>query len=300
MSFDIESPTLSGIEVITSNGPVMIEHLDGHAQLITTNGWIEVSNHVGSVYARSNNGEIRVTDLDGPVDAKSSNGDIVIASVTDLVQARSSNGDIRIREAELAVAANTANGVIDLALSDDAPGPVMATTSNGRISLSLGHAFSGKLEMRTNENIAIAPEFQDRVVYWERGSAQLDFGDGDDSLLANVNASISVDEREQGNASLLSVPQFPQLRAFRLIRNDLMPATLVFDIEVVGIALRFPSQDFPGVFEILPTAAAVGSSPEDIECMGHRKLQALVDNADAVGMGQKARELPAGVGSVVR
>lgn len=63
---------------------------------------------------------------------------------------------------------------------------------------------------------------------------------------------------------------------------DLVPASFVVDLELVGAVQRFPSEDIFGVLDVYPAVLVVGSRAEDVEFQGGRGLQALVDHCDAV------------------
>jgi hypothetical protein len=85
-----------------------------------TNGVIDVSNVTGPVDVRTTNGNVRGNDLSGRIDAQTTNGtvNIGVAKVTD---------HIRV---------STTNGSVSLEIPADAKADLLATVTNGGISVN--------------------------------------------------------------------------------------------------------------------------------------------------------------------
>lgn len=88
--------------------------------LTNTNGLVSVTDMTGTVEAHTTNGGVRGTALTGRVDASTTNGgvNIELASVT---------ADVKLR---------TTNGGVTLLVPDDAKADIVATCTNGGISVS--------------------------------------------------------------------------------------------------------------------------------------------------------------------
>lgn len=90
-------------------------------RLRTANGAINVHDFTGHVVASSANGRIGVTDLTGGIEARAQNGNVSVG----LARFGTDPVDIRV-----------SNGVLDLALPADTAASVLATATNGSITIS--------------------------------------------------------------------------------------------------------------------------------------------------------------------
>ncbi len=107
-------------------------------RIVSSNGSVRIEDIEGSVNARSSNGSIRVWRLNGGLDAQTSNGAIEVAGQTGNSTLRTSNGSIRVEINSGALSATTSNGSINARLmKPDAAQPVRLDSSNGHIDLSL-------------------------------------------------------------------------------------------------------------------------------------------------------------------
>jgi putative adhesin len=86
-----------------------------------TNGAVVVKGAAGRVLARTTNGSVTMRDLTGPVEARTTNGSLNV----DLASVKSER-----------VALRTTNGSLTLHVPDDAKADVVATWTNGGISVS--------------------------------------------------------------------------------------------------------------------------------------------------------------------
>jgi DUF4097 and DUF4098 domain-containing protein YvlB len=151
-------------------------------ELKTGNGRIRTANFSGALVAETSNGEIEVTDHNGTVKADTSNGAILLRNVGNVV-------------------ADTSNGAIEVSLRDDATGPVKMDSSNGALSLTVGKAFVGTIKADTSNGGVLATcaraskvtvkKTSAEIVY---GSATVEYGKGEESVLDTSNGTVTINE----------------------------------------------------------------------------------------------------------
>lgn len=176
-SIVVTMPSLSGAEVVTSNGVVIVDGVAGDVTVVTSNGRLELSRISGAVTATSSNGRIEAQEIGRTLKLTTSNGAVTTRSVAGAQTVVSSNGRI---DAEVAVA------------------PLSITTSNGSLTLALGSGFAGTLELRTSNGKIEAPETlgADQVRI-DRKDATLRFGaDEPRSTATTSNGRITVRRME--------------------------------------------------------------------------------------------------------
>lgn len=118
---ELSGVRVNGTELRTSNGPVRVDGArGGDLTAASSNGGIEVRGAEGYVTARTSNGPITVEGTGGVADLDTSNGPIS-------AEIPAVRGDVDIR---------TSNGPITLRLAEGLDARVVATTSNGRITVS--------------------------------------------------------------------------------------------------------------------------------------------------------------------
>jgi DUF4097 and DUF4098 domain-containing protein YvlB len=146
----------------SSNGGILVNGVEGSANLQTSNGRIEAIRMVGKLVVETTNGSI---DLGGH---------------TGLVKARTSNGKISGEIAKGWLDAHTSNGGIDVRLLEiDSPEPVRLETSNGNINVTLnaGHALRART---SNSSITLhLPEKADATLHAETSNSRIDSDFGD-------------------------------------------------------------------------------------------------------------------------
>lgn len=112
---------VDGTELRTSNGPVLVDGAPGGDLFATSsNGRIEVRGAEGYITARTSNAGITVEDSAGVVELQTSNGPITAAIPA-------VRGDVDVR---------TSNGAIALRLAEALDARIVATPSNGGISVN--------------------------------------------------------------------------------------------------------------------------------------------------------------------
>ncbi len=116
--------------IVTSNGPIRLDDLDGGASVRTSNGPVHVSHLRGSLDVETSNGPVEATGVTGSTVVHTSNGPVQLTM--DAI------GDVR---------ASTSNGPITVRVPPGAGADVRARNSNGPISTDFdvkGAGFSSK------------------------------------------------------------------------------------------------------------------------------------------------------------
>jgi Putative adhesin len=122
--------------IVTSNGPISVDSIDGSARLHTSNGRIRGSGITGALDAETSNGQVALTDLGGPATVHTSNGAVELTFDT-------------VHE----VRAGTSNGTITLRLPAGAGASIHARTSNGAISSDFDVTAHGLLSKHSLEGM---------------------------------------------------------------------------------------------------------------------------------------------------
>lgn len=149
--------------IVTSNGAVRVENVDGRCRIRTSNGSVRVMDSAGEVNLETSNGRVEVERFSGMVDLRTSNGAIRAKAVKGQMVAATSNGPIEVEGGGLDVSRpvrlETSNGAIRLRLSDSGALPeVRAHTSNGPITVSLPGSAGARLRAATS-NAPITTDF---------------------------------------------------------------------------------------------------------------------------------------------
>jgi hypothetical protein len=115
-------------------------HVPRHTELasiVSSNGKITVESIEGASHLRTSNGSVHVTGLVGPLEVQTSNGTVEVADVIGDTTLRTSNGTIRADVRKGRFGATTSNGSITVRLMDADPNPVRLESSNGHIELTM-------------------------------------------------------------------------------------------------------------------------------------------------------------------
>lgn len=127
--------------VVSTNGGIRANGLEGTAHLRTSNGSIHVGRLQGNIEVQTTNGAIEAEEIDGPAHLHTSNGHIRGDSLRGAVEATSTNGGIRIHQPAGVGAStyrlSTSNAAIELTLDGMLKGDVRATTTNGSITMHM-------------------------------------------------------------------------------------------------------------------------------------------------------------------
>ena len=160
----IRVPRQTALEnIASSNGSLRVDDIDGNAHLATSNGSIHLGRLNGNVEAHSSNGSIEVKDVKGDVNFTTSNGGVHAENVEGSFEAQTSNGGIRARLHDTPsghpIRLSTSNGDIDLAVDSLHQNDVIATTSNGPITVRMPANAGASLHASTNSNGSVRSDF---------------------------------------------------------------------------------------------------------------------------------------------
>jgi Putative adhesin len=132
-------------DVRSSNGSLRVEDIDGNAHLATSNGSIHLGKIHGNVEARTSNGSVEVNEIDGSFEAETSNGGI--------------RAHLHDTESGHPIRLSTSNGGIDLQVDSPRQNDVVASTSNGPITVRMPGNVSASLHASTNSNGSVRSDF---------------------------------------------------------------------------------------------------------------------------------------------
>lgn len=142
--------------VVSTNGSLKANDLDGVAHLRTSNGSIHLGRLHGNVEAQTTNGSIEAEEIDGAAHLHTSNGHVRTEAVKGPVEASTSNGGIHIHEvahgSNQGFRLSTSNGPIELTVDEQLKSDVRATTTNGSITLHLPASTVARVTAATTHN----------------------------------------------------------------------------------------------------------------------------------------------------
>ncbi|MEO8125851.1 MAG: DUF4097 family beta strand repeat-containing protein, partial [Bryobacteraceae bacterium] len=184
--------------IVSSNGAVRVESVDGPASLKTSNGAIRVSRVNGLVDLHTSNGSVDVNDQSGGLIIRTSNGGVHVDNVRGSFEATTSNGGIHARlsdpESQKPVKLESSNGTIELTMERINNNEVRINTSNSSIQLRLPANAGGQLRAHTS-NSSITTDFDVNVKAGQISKSRLDgtIGSGGPMFdLSTSNGNIKV------------------------------------------------------------------------------------------------------------
>lgn len=145
--------------IVSSNGKITVESIEGASHLRTSNGSVHASSLVGPLEVQTSNGTVEVRDIVGDTTLRSSNGTIRADVRKGRFGATTSNGSITVRLMEAdsnPVRLESSNGHIELTM--DAVREVKASTSNSSITVRLPGSANATLDAHTS-NSSITCDF---------------------------------------------------------------------------------------------------------------------------------------------
>lgn len=149
--------------IVSSNGGLKVEDVDGEARLETSNGSVKLYRHTGKVNVKTSNASIEALSLVGDFSGRTSNGSIKVDGLKGAFEADTSNASIVARIDKLPAGrplkADSSNGSIELYLPDYADQPVEADTSNSSITLRLPASANAEVRVSTT-NSSISNDFE--------------------------------------------------------------------------------------------------------------------------------------------
>jgi DUF4097 and DUF4098 domain-containing protein YvlB len=140
--FRIQVPFKTRLDrIVSSNGRLRIEKVEGPGRLRTSNGPVKLLDHTGDVEVTTSNGPVDLSGFRGVAQVTTSNGPISVDALqllsTSSVRLKTSNGPITVRLAANAgarVNAQTSNGHI----TADIPLSSVATQSKTHLEATIG------------------------------------------------------------------------------------------------------------------------------------------------------------------
>ena len=156
VSFEIEVPRQTALELKTSNGKIQISQIDQAIGATTSNGKIEITSVAGDIAAHTSNGSITIRQATSEsLGLHTSNGSIKCEDIYGNMDASTSNGSVNIQYAPDANPATnihitTSNGGIDLVTPENYSAKVDAATSNGKIHAGIPITVQGEIGKRLN------------------------------------------------------------------------------------------------------------------------------------------------------
>jgi Putative adhesin len=145
--------------IVTSNGPVRVDSIDGNTHLKTSNGTIHATGLQGTLAAETSNGGVELSDVKGDTTIRTSNGSIRADLKKGGFEGHTSNGSITAHVAESdskPVRLESSNGRIELTM--DAAREVHADTSNSSITVRMPGSIGANLRAHTS-NGSISSDF---------------------------------------------------------------------------------------------------------------------------------------------
>jgi len=189
-------------DISSSNGSLRVEDVNGNASLGTSNGSIHLSRIHGKVEAHSSNGSIQASDVQGSVNFRTSNGGVQADNVSGAFEAETSNGSIHGRlhdtESGRPIRMSTSNGGIDLQVDSLRQNDVIASTSNGPITVRMPGDVSATLHASTNSNGSVRSDFDVTIHGGELSKHRIDGTIGSGGPRIDLTTS-------NGNINLLKI-----------------------------------------------------------------------------------------------
>lgn len=180
--------------IVSSNGRISVESVEGVAHLRTSNGSVHAMSLVGPLEVQTSNGSVDVSDISGDTTLRSSNGTIRAEDIRKgRFGATTSNGSINVRLKDSdsnPVRLETSNGRIDLTM--DAVREVKATSSNSSITVHLPSSAGATLDAHTS-NSSISCDFDISTHEFSKHRLEGTIGKGGPLLdLGTSNGSIKL------------------------------------------------------------------------------------------------------------
>jgi hypothetical protein len=145
--------------IVSSNGAIRVESIEGRARLKTSNGGIHASGIHGPLDAQTSNGTIDLSDVVGDTIVRTSNGSVRAEVKKGNFDAHTTNGSITARLLESdsrPVRLESSNGHIEVTM--DAAREVHASTSNSSITVRMPGSIGARVDAHTT-NASITSDF---------------------------------------------------------------------------------------------------------------------------------------------
>ena len=123
-------PRKTNLVIRTGDGNVVIERVDGRAEVRSGDGSIRMTETNGDVLAETGDGSIQLEDVSGRIEARTNDGSLRLSGTPTMVRARTGDGNIVLR---------IRNGAV---MSED----WMVATNDGGITIELPDGFNAEIE----------------------------------------------------------------------------------------------------------------------------------------------------------
>ncbi|HLJ45990.1 MAG TPA: DUF4097 family beta strand repeat-containing protein [Bryobacteraceae bacterium] len=167
-TYVVHVPRRTELEQIhSSNGALRVDSIDGNCTLHTSNGSIQIHDVHGNVNGSSSNGLLDLARVDGRMTLHTSNGGIHGDEVSGGIEGRTSNGSIRLRLRESQtgdpIRLVTSNGSVELEMNSPRTNDVIASSSNGSITVRMPESAAANLSAHTSGHNRVVTDFDVRV-----------------------------------------------------------------------------------------------------------------------------------------
>jgi DUF4097 and DUF4098 domain-containing protein YvlB len=136
----VTAPTMTDVDLHTSNGAITVEGINGSGVIETSNGAIDIFNVKGDFRGDTSNGALDIDGIEGSAELRTSNGAIDVRNAVGEVNLQTTNGRVSF-DGELSAGSNnrlvTSNGRVDVELPGSPSVSLDASTSNGEINITL-------------------------------------------------------------------------------------------------------------------------------------------------------------------
>jgi len=144
------------LHVHTATGNVVVERVDGNADISTSSGRVHVGDIDGTGVVKNSNGTTTIGEAEGSLRVRSSNGDIVVEHAEDGVDAKTANGAVRVLDAVRGtLTLQTAMGDLEIGIREGSAAWLDVNTRYGRVNNDMAptgapDAAAEKVEVRAN------------------------------------------------------------------------------------------------------------------------------------------------------
>lgn len=178
--------------IVTSNGSIRIEDVEGSARLETSNGAVRLRKLAGRLEVRTSNGSIEGDEVTGDAVLRTSNGAIRLTQTRGSLDAATSNGSINARFARVTpqkgFRCETSNGSIDLGFEALEGNEVRANTSNSSITVRLPRTAKAQIRAHTSHG-SVTSDFDVTVRSGTVGKDHLEGQIGEGGPLVQLTTS---------------------------------------------------------------------------------------------------------------
>jgi DUF4097 and DUF4098 domain-containing protein YvlB len=152
----IQLDQVGELHLRTATGSVVIERVDGNADVSTSSGRVHVGAIAGTGVVKNSNGATTIGSAGHALRVRSANGDITVEHAEDGVEAKTANGSVRVLDAARgAVTLESAMGDLEIGIREGTAAWLDVNTKFGRVRNDLASTGApepgtDKLEVRAS------------------------------------------------------------------------------------------------------------------------------------------------------